>query len=190
METPDRQQTLQHIARGIQHCHKCRLHKNRVHAVPGEGEMVRPKILFIGEAPGRQEDEQGRPFVGQAGQYLDTLLEQVECSRQDVYITNSVKCRPPENRPPRDDELQICQEHWLDRQIELINPQVIVLLGRTPARQVLGDSRKMEAIHGKARQHDGRTYLITYHPAAALRSPTSRQRLQEDFHVLKQLVGL
>lgn len=189
METAEQRQALQHIAHGIQRCHQCRLHQHRLHAVPGEGEMVQPHALLIGEAPGRREDEEGRPFVGRAGHFLDTLLEQAGCTRQGVYMTNSVKCRPPQNRPPRADELQICQAHWLDRQIALIDPRIIVLLGRTPTRQVLGEYRKMGAVHGNVRQHDGRTFLITYHPAAALRSPTSRQRIRKDFQVLKRLLA-
>lgn len=175
------------LDQGIQHCEQCPLHKSRTHAVPGEGNP-RAQVLLIGEAPGETEDEQGRPFVGRAGRFLDTLLQYAGLRREEAFITNSVKCRPPDNRFPRGEELATCKELWLDRQLRLIEPQIIVLLGRAPLKQVLGETGALKRLHGRTRQHDGRLYCVQYHPAAGLRSPDIRAMMKRDFTALKKLM--
>ena len=174
------------LDRGIRQCTQCSLHKSRTHAVPGEGNP-RAQIMLIGEAPGETEDEQGRPFVGRAGRFLDTLLQHAGLQREKVFITNSVKCRPPDNRFPHVEELATCKELWLDRQLALIAPQSIVLLGQAPLKQMLGETGALKRLHGQVRQHHGRLYCIQYHPAAGLRSPVIRSSMTQDFTALKKL---
>jgi DNA polymerase len=141
MENPamsvQRMQALAELDGGIRRCVKCPLHQSRTHAVPGEGPPQAASML-VGEAPGEVEDRRGRPFVGPSGRFLTRLLEQNGLSRDDVFMTNSVKCRPPNNRFPHVKELETCKRHWLLRQIELIDPKLIVLLGRAPLRQLSG----------------------------------------------------
>ena len=161
----------------IAKCEDCRLCKQRRQAVPGEG-RENAVILFIGEAPGWHEDQQGRPFVGPAGQFLEELLGSVKLKRSDVYIANVVKCRPPGNRDPLPDEIGACRK-WLDRQIELIKPKMIVTLGRySMARYFPGGS--ISKLHGTSRVSDGVTYFAMYHPAAALHQGSLRKVLMED----------
>ena len=178
---------LAKLAEGIRICVKCPLYQSRTHAVPGEG-APHAAIMLVGEAPGQVEDSQGRPFVGPSGRFLIKLLEQNGLSREDVFITNSVKCRPPNNRFPHVKELEICKRSWLLRQIELVDPKVIVLLGRAPLRQLLGDQVTITQLHGQFLRKDGRLYLIQYHPAAALRSPEIRATMQQDFRKIKEAV--
>ena len=161
----------------IAKCDACRLCKQRKRAVPGEGRED-AEIMFIGEAPGWHEDQQGRPFVGPAGQFLDELLQSIGLKRSEVYIANVVKCRPPSNRDPLPDEIESCRK-WLDRQIEVIKPKVIVTLGRhSMARFFPGAT--ISKIHGTARQGDGVTYFAMYHPAAALHQGSLRRVIMED----------
>ena len=161
----------------IAKCEDCRLCKQRRQAVPGEGRED-AAILFIGEAPGWHEDQQGRPFVGPAGQFLEELLGSIKLKRSDVYIANVVKCRPPGNRDPLPDEIGACRK-WLDRQIELIKPKMIVTLGRySMARYFPGGS--ISKLHGTSRVSDGVTYFAMYHPAAALHQGSLRKVLMED----------
>jgi DNA polymerase len=166
---------------------QCPLHRRRTHAVPGEGYPA-ATIMLVGEAPGEKEDRHGRPFIGPSGRFLIKLLEQNGLRREDVFITNSVKCRPPNNRFPHAKELEICKRLWLRRQIELVNPDVIVLLGRAPLRQLLGTEATVTPLRGQFLQKDGRLYLIQYHPTAGLRSPEIRATLQQDFQQLKRFV--
>jgi uracil-DNA glycosylase family 4 len=170
---------LERLASGIRRCRRCRLHRGRRHAVPGEGKPD-ARIMLVGEAPGATEDEQGRPFVGRSGQFLDRVLAEVGLERESVFITSSVKCRPSRNRRPRPDELAICRQAWLDRQIELIDPQVVILLGQTPLKQLLGEQAGLKHIHGTVRSVNERRYLITYHPAAAMRFPKIRTLMRRD----------
>jgi len=137
--------------------------------------------MFVGEAPGEREDSEGRPFRGRSGRFLDELLEIAGVGRSGVYITSSVKCRPPRNRSPRADELATCREAWLDRQIDLVDPALIVSLGKTALKQVLGESGKLDSVHGKAREREGRTILPTYHPAAGMRFPRMGESMRRDF---------
>ena len=161
----------------IAKCDDCRLCKQRRQAVPGEGRED-ADILFIGEAPGWHEDQQGRPFVGPAGQFLEELIGSIKLKRSDVYIANVVKCRPPGNRDPLPDEISACRK-WLDRQIELIKPKMIVTLGRySMARYFPGGS--ISKLHGTSRVSDGVTYFAMYHPAAALHQGSLRKVLMED----------
>ena len=161
----------------IAKCDDCRLCKQRRQAVPGEGRED-ADILFIGEAPGWHEDQQGRPFVGPAGQFLDELIGSIKLKRNDVYIANVVKCRPPGNRDPLPDEIAACRK-WLDRQIELIKPKMIVTLGRySMARYFPGGS--ISKLHGTSHVSDGVTYFAMYHPAAALHQGSLRKVLMED----------
>jgi uracil-DNA glycosylase len=183
-------QTVEALAKlyeAIRSCLKCPLYQSRTHAVPGEGNP-QAAIMLVGEAPGEVEDRQGRPFVGPSGRFLIKLLEQNGLSRADVFITNSVKCRPPHNRFPHVKELEVCKRHWLLRQIELVNPEVIVLLGRAPLRQLLGAQGTIAQLHGQFLRKDGRMYLIQYHPAAALRSPEVRGMMMQDFQKIKEVV--
>jgi uracil-DNA glycosylase family 4 len=162
-------------------CPDCDLSRSRNRAVPGEGPED-AEIMFVGEAPGFYEDQQGRPFVGPAGRFLEELLTSIGLRRDQVYIGNVIKCRPPENRDPLPKEVEACRK-WLTRQIELIKPKVVVPLGRFS----LGWFFPNESIgrtHGQARYRDGIYYLPMYHPAAALHAANMRRAIEEDFHKL------
>jgi uracil-DNA glycosylase family 4 len=145
--------------------------------------------MFVGEAPGRAEDVEGRPFVGRAGKFLDDMLSRIGLSRAQVFLTNSVKCRPPQNRAPRDDESTVCRQHWLERQIDLVAPGIVVLLGTTAIKQRFGDTPQLSKLHGQVRTHGGRIYLLTYHPASAMRFPNAGRAMNDDLEQLKKLVA-
>jgi DNA polymerase len=176
-------------------CKKCRLYQNRNRAVPGEGN-INTKIIFIGEAPGSKEDESGRPFVGPAGKLLTILIESIGLKREDVYITNVIKCRPPGNRDPMDDEIVTCLP-YLRRQLILIRPKIIVTLGRFAARVILDLAGiKFSSItreHGNiniATIEGFRTIVIpTFHPAAALYNPKIKQLLIDDFKKIGEYIN-
>ena len=140
----------------------------------------------MGEAPGAEEDRCGLPFRGRSGRFLDEALGRVGLAREDVFITSSVKCRPPGNRDPRDEELRTCRAAWLDPQLELLDPEVVVTLGLVPARLLLGERRPLGRFHGRWRRHSGRLWLPTYHPAAAMRFPAARRGFRAD---LAKLAG-
>ncbi len=170
----------------IQTCQRCILAQGRTHAVPGEG-PENADIMFIGEGPGFHEDRQGRPFVGAAGQYLEELLGGIGLRRADVYIANVIKCRPPGNRDPEPAEVEACRP-FLDRQIELIRPRVVVTLGRfSMARYFPGAS--ISRIHGQPKRVAGVIYLPMFHPAAALHQPKWRSVVEEDFLKLPGLLA-
>jgi DNA polymerase len=137
--------------------------------------------MFIGEAPGVREDRVGRPFLGRAGVFLDTLIEAVGINRRDIYITSSVKCRPPGNRKPRADELACCRTAWLENQIDIIRPRLLVLLGNTALQQVLGAGVRLRDVRGQLLSRDGSTVLPTYHPAAGMRFPELGKQMRRDF---------
>ncbi len=165
----------------VKTCQLCRLAKTRTNAVPGEGDR-RAEVMFIGEGPGYHEDKQGRPFVGAAGQFLNELLGIAGLSRQSAYITNVVKCRPPNNRDPQPDEMAACVP-YLGRQIALIDPRVIVTLGRySMARFFPGE--RISQIHGTARVVDGRLCVAMYHPAAGLHQASLADVIRSDFRKL------
>ncbi|MGQ9815808.1 MAG: uracil-DNA glycosylase family protein, partial [Candidatus Roseilinea sp.] len=156
---------LNTLANAVRQCALCPLSQTRTNAVPGEG-PASAEIMFVGEGPGFNEDKQGRPFVGAAGQFLNELLQIAGFKREDVYITNVVKCRPPGNRDPLPEEIQACAR-YLDRQIELINPKVIVTLGRFSMARWF-PNEKISATHGKTKRVGGRVVVAMFHPAAAL----------------------
>jgi len=180
------EEILQEIANEIAVCEKCGLCKGRNKSVPGEGNP-HPKILFIGEGPGFNEDQQGRPFVGKAGQLLEEVLAGINLKRSDVFITNVVKCRPPDNRDPLADEIAACNE-YLDRQIEALDPQVIVTLGRFSMAKFF-PGQKITAIHGRAKPGRKRLYIAMYHPAAALRTPRTMQEFRADFQKIPMIIA-
>ncbi len=182
LETAD---TLTGLAAQIKVCTRCRLSKSRTQAVPGDGPENAP-IMFIGEGPGFYEDQQGRPFVGPAGQFLNELLGSIGMKREDVYITNVVKCRPPQNRDPQPDEIEACRV-WLDRQIELIKPKVIVTISRYAMARWFPD-KKISEIHGKALRFGKLVVVAMYHPAAALHQHSLRQVLEADFKKLPDYI--
>ncbi len=158
-------------------CQKCEIAKFRNNVVPGEG-AENAGILFIGEAPGWHEDQQGRPFVGPAGKFLDELLSSINLDRVIVYIANVIKCRPTSNRDPLPEEISNCRQ-WLDSQIEIISPKMIVTLGRF-SMSMFFPGKSISKIHGTARQGDGVVYFAMYHPAAALHQQSLRQTIGED----------
>jgi len=178
--------SIEKIASEVLVCEKCRLCERRKHAVPGEGPKT-AKVMFVGEAPGEQEDTQGRPFVGAAGKLLTELLESVDLRREEVYITNVVKCRPPSNRPPRKDESEACRA-YLDRQIALIHPSVICPMGNSAIRAFLDSEDSVTALHGIPFEVEGITYFPMYHPAAALYTFGLRKVMEEDFRKLRALL--
>lgn len=169
---------LKDVASQAAVCIKCDLQFSRKLAVPGDG-PADAEIMFIGEGPGFHENEQGRPFVGAAGQFLEELLASISLKRQQVYITNVVKCRPPGNRDPQTEELEACSD-YLERQILAINPKVIVTLGRYSMARFLPNA-KISEIHGQAIRVHGRLIVPMYHPAAALHQPSLRSAVENDF---------
>ena len=182
-----RRATLDALHQRIRRCRKCRLCESRTRAVPGEGPLSAP-VMFVGEAPGAAEDAEGRPFVGRAGTFVDEMLRRIGLTRARVLITNNVKCRPPQNRAPRNDELTVCREHWLDRQIDLVAPGIVVLLGMAAIRQRFGGTPQVSKLHGKARTLGGQTYFLTYHPASAMRFPNVGKAMHDDVERLKTLL--
>jgi len=181
----DLEKTLATIEQEIQTCHKCLLSKSRKNTVPGEG-SEHAEIIFIGEGPGFYENEQGRPFVGQAGKFLDELLESAGLKREKVYITNVVKCRPPGNREPQEDELSACAP-FLEQQIAIIDPLVIVTLGRFSMARYFKDA-KISRIHGQPSWNKGRYVVPMYHPAAGLHQASLRPIIQRDFLKLPSML--
>ena len=172
------EEMLKEIAVEVSTCSRCDLCKGRTKAVPGEG-SPHAKILFIGEGPGFHEDKQGRPFVGPSGQFLEELLKSIGLKRSDVFITNVVKCRPPENRDPLPVEIDACND-YLERQIAALKPLVIVTLGRVSMAKFFG-GEKISVIHGRPRKKDGYVCIPMFHPAAALRTESYKIALREDF---------
>jgi DNA polymerase len=179
-------ETLTDLVNDVSNCRRCSLAQGRTQAVPGEG-PANAAIVFIGEGPGFHEDQQGRPFVGAAGQFLDELLQSIGLRRGEVYITNVVKCRPPGNRDPQPEEMAACQS-YLDRQIALIKPKVIVTLGRYSMARAF-PNEKISAIHGKPRKVGEIVYLPMFHPAAALHQPSLRTAVEEDFATLPRILA-
>ncbi len=178
--------SLEKVAAEVKACTKCPLHRSRTHAVPGDG-SPHAQIMFIGEGPGFHEDQSGLPFVGAAGNFLNELLINIGLKREDVFITNVVKCRPPGNRDPLPEEIEACRG-YLDRQIELINPKVIVTLGRYSMARWFPSAR-ISHIHGKPRQFGKRLVVPFYHPAAALHQPSLHRTVVEDFAKLPEFVA-
>ena len=174
----DAEGDLRAIAAEVNVCRDCKLHLSRKKAVPGEG-PAQADIMFIGEGPGFHENEQGRPFVGAAGRFLEELLASMGLTREQVFICNVVKCRPPGNRDPLPEEVEACSG-YLDRQMAAVNPKVIVTLGRFSMARFFPNAR-ISSLHGQGRIVNGRMVVAMYHPAAALHQPSLRQQVQDDF---------
>jgi len=177
---------LAELYREIENCQDCGLAKCRIRVVPGEG-AENAELFFIGEAPGWHEDQQGRPFVGPAGQFLEQLLASIDLQREQVYIANVIKCRPPQNRDPLPVEIEACRK-WLDRQIELIRPKMIITLGRYSLARYFPDD-SIGKIHGKARKIGDTIYYPMYHPAAALHQGSLRRIIEADMLKIPELLA-
>lgn len=177
---------LEQIASEVRVCPRCELSRTRTHAVPGEGDPA-ARVMLIGEGPGWHEDREGRPFVGNAGKFLNELLTIAGLSRESVFITNVVKCRPPGNRDPLPDEIAACAP-YLDRQIAAINPDVVVTLGRfSMARWFPGE--RISRIHGQPKRDGVRLIVPMYHPAAALHQSALRGAIEDDFSKLPKILA-
>jgi len=175
---------LEQLAKKIRVCIKCPLHASRTLAVPGEGKPT-AKVMVIGEAPGKQEDQTGRPFIGNAGRYLDHVLEGTSLERTDFFITNIVKCRPPSNRTPKVEEVETCTSLYLFEQIRLLDPELILLLGTLAVKKMLG-LKTVEEARGRFIENEGRKYLASYHPAVRFYREDLAQKIKEDFALLKK----
>jgi DNA polymerase len=178
--------TIDQVAERIRTTHCCGLCPGRTNAVPGEGNP-KAKLFLVGEGPGATEDATGRPFVGQAGNLLNGILDAIEVPRDSVYITNIVKCRPPQNRKPLPDEIAACMP-YLHRQLELIRPKVIVALGGTAGETMLGVRKSLGELRGKVHTYNGIPLIVTYHPAALLRNPNWKKPTWDDVRIARQLL--
>ncbi len=178
---------LASIEREVLVCEGCRLCRNRKNAVPGEG-VSNPLLVIIGEAPGAQEDETGRPFVGKAGQYLDKWMDAIGLSRErDLFIGNIIKCRPPNNRDPQPDEQAACLP-YLQRQLDLIQPKAILTVGRIATHILTGTTEGIGRLHGRRFSYRGIPLIPTYHPSGVLRNPEYRRPVWEDLQKLRRII--
>ena len=175
--------TLEELREECQSCRRCGLCEERTNVVFGSGNP-NAKIMFIGEAPGEREDLSGVPFVGRAGQLLDKFLEAIDLEREDVYIANMCKCRPPKNRDPKPEEQDMCIE-YLREQVKIIRPALIVCLGRISAQRLISPDFKVTREHGTVFEKGGFKIMGTFHPAALLRNPNQKPEAFEDFQVIK-----
>lgn len=171
----------------VRDCQNCALSKQRKKIVFGSGNPSSP-ILLIGEAPGVNEDLQGKPFVGEAGKLLDKILAAINLSREKIFITNVIKCHPPKNRDPLPDEIIACEE-WLNKQIEIIKPTFILILGRVAAHSLLKTTNSLSGLRGKVFDLFGAKALVTYHPAALLRDPLLKRKTWEDVQFFQKLIN-
>ncbi len=179
---------LEQLAEEVRACRRCPLAETRGHAVPGEGNP-RADIVFVGEGPGADEDRSGRPFVGAAGRLLDDIITKgMQLRREDVFICNVVKCRPPGNRVPTQDEVEACAG-YLERQLNLIRPKVVCALGATAARRLLDTELSMARLRGRVHQAYGFPVIPTYHPAYLLRNPAAKRPTWEDIQKVMELAG-
>jgi uracil-DNA glycosylase len=178
--------TLDAVAERIRTTYCCELCPGRKHAVPGEGNPE-ARLVLVGEGPGATEDATGRPFVGQAGQLLESILDAIEVPRSSVYITNIVKCRPPQNRKPLPDEIAACIP-YLHRQLALLQPKVIVAMGGTAGESLLGVRKSLGDLRGKVHTYNGIPLVVTYHPAALLRNPNWKKPTWDDVRIARQLL--
>ncbi len=187
---PNRVELLRKLEAEALNCRRCGLHLGRKKVVFGSG-SPNPKLVMVGEAPGVNEDLQGLPFVGAAGKFLDSLLESIGLHRSEVYITNTIKCRPPGNRTPSPEEIEACRP-FLEKQMKILMPKLVVALGRTAATTLLGKGVNITSEHGRfiGCKFGGTSFrlFLTYHPAAALYSARNRSKLQEDFSKLGEIV--
>ncbi len=178
--------TLEGVRKELGDCKRCKLHRTRRTIVFGEGN-AKATLMFIGEGPGYDEDVQGRPFVGKAGQLLTKIIESINLRREDVYIANIVKCRPPQNRNPEPDEIQSCNP-FLMQQIRVIQPKIICALGTFAAQTLLKTDRKISDLRGKSFDLEGITVIPTYHPAFLLRNPERKRDVWEDMKKIAELI--
>jgi len=167
-------------------CTRCPLHRTRKHLVFGEG-SARARLVFVGEAPGEEEDRQGRPFVGRAGQLLTKIINAMGLEREEVYICNILKCRPPGNRNPKDDEIAAC-EPFLIKQLEAIDPEIVCALGTFAAKTLLRTEAPISAIRGRFHDYHGRRLMPTYHPAYLLRNPDAKKLVWEDVQKIMKIL--
>jgi uracil-DNA glycosylase family 4 len=177
--------TFEELITQCKKCTRCRLREKATQVVPGDG-SPKADIMFIGEGPGANEDKEGIPFCGAAGKFLDQLLESIGIKRSEVYITNMVKCRPPGNRDPSEDEIKACRP-WLDKQIEFIDPKIFVLLGRFAMAKFF-PNLKISKVHGQIFKKGGKTYFIMYHPAVALYNENFKKVMMDDMEELKRFL--
>ncbi len=183
----DKSDALRELQKLVWKCQKCPLHKTRRNYVFGEGNPY-AELMFIGEAPGGEEDKHGRPFVGRAGKLLTELLNSIGFTREEVYIANVLKCRPPRNRDPRPDEIKACSP-YLDKQIKIIQPKLMVALGRFAAFFLLG--KQVTLSRSRSIVYDtryGNKLIVTYHPAAILRDPSKMELARQDFDLIKKVL--
>jgi DNA polymerase len=184
--SPSRLVTLEEVRKELGDCKRCKLHRTRRTIVFGEGNE-KAALMFIGEGPGYDEDVQGRPFVGKAGQLLTKIIESINLSREEVYIANIVKCRPPQNRNPEPDEIQNCNP-FLMKQIRVIQPKIICALGAFAAQTLLKTDTKISALRGKFFDLEGIKVIPTYHPAFLLRNPERKREVWEDMKKIAELI--
>lgn len=177
---------LAKLSSEVASCTACALHEGRTNTVFGKGSAT-TKVMFIGEGPGREEDLRGEPFVGRSGQLLTKMLSAIELERDDVYITNMVKCRPPGNRDPQEDEVRCC-ERYLAAQIDLIRPKIVCALGRVAAHWLLDTNESLAELRNRDVSYRGTPVLVTYHPAALLRNPGLKRNAWEDFKRLRDII--
>lgn len=178
--------SLESVAQAIEGCTQCFLCQGRTRVVPGEGNP-NARLLLVGEGPGQTEDETGRPFVGRAGELLTDILGAIGFSRDQVFICNVVKCRPPQNRKPLPDEMAACAP-YLAAQLRLVQPKVILALGATAAEALLNARRSLTELRGKVHSYHGTPLVVTYHPAALLRNPNWKKPTWDDVRIARQLV--
>jgi uracil-DNA glycosylase len=176
--------TLEAIRSAIEDCTRCRLHEGRQSVVFGEGNP-HAVLVFVGEAPGREEDLQGRPFVGKAGELLTRIIEAIDLTREEVYIANIMKCRPPQNRNPQPDEIRTCLP-FLRQQLEAIRPRIICALGTFAAQTLLQTEERISLLRGKFYAYQGARLMPTYHPAFLLRNPQFKRDVWEDMKAIRE----
>jgi len=177
-------ETLEEIRRELGKCSRCKLHRTRRTLVFGEGNE-KAKLMFVGEGPGYDEDVQGRPFVGKAGQLLTKIIQSINLQREEVYITNIIKCRPPQNRNPEPDEIECCKPFLL-KQINTIQPQIICALGTFAAQSLLKTDTKISALRGRFYELEGIKVIPTYHPAYLLRNPERKREVWQDMKMISE----
>ena len=185
---PNQRSLLAEMSAVVSACEKCRLAKTRTNAVYGVGNP-NADLMFIGEAPGRDEDLKGEPFVGRAGQLLTDIIKAMKLTRDDVYIANVIKCRPPENRNPEPDELDACRP-WIRRQIEIIQPKVIVTLGRFALQSLTEKGYAISSVRGQWLDYHGIKVMPTYHPAYLLRNPAAKKEVWADMKKVMAELGM
>jgi uracil-DNA glycosylase len=172
------------LAQAIKLCQSCPLHKARTQAVPGHGPL-KTRIMVVGEGPGFEEDQQGKPFVGPAGQLLTKMLGAIHLSREEVFITNAVKCRPPKNRPPEEGEMKACRT-FLEEEIRLTEPAILVAMGSSAAQALTGSPKRISELRGRWLEFQGRRLMATFHPAFLLRNPDAKRDSWEDLKKIRR----